>query len=145
MSEWNNSSAEERIQRWRDFRESLAGLSDEEVLNSIANFFADVPIGSRCIDFYTPDSWPTPWELLYHKLFCTSSISLLIYHTLVLALGKDRVEIVLIDTGDDLFLAPLLDKKYIFNLELGKVNNITDYPALKIIDDFKDQTIHQVQ
>lgn len=145
MSEWNNSSAEERIQRWRDFRESLTNLSDEEVLNSIANFFADVPIGSRCIDFYTPDSWPTPWELLYHKLFCTSSISLLIYHTLVLALGKDRAEIVLVDTGDDLFLAPLLDKKYIFNLELGKVNNITDYPALKIIDDFKDQTIYQVQ
>lgn len=144
MSDWNNSTAEERMERWRNLRESISGLEEEEQLNSIADFFADVPIGSRCIDFYTPDSWPTPWELLYHKLFCTSSISLLIYHTLVITLGGDRVEIILVDTGNDLFLAPLVDKKCIFNIELGKVNNIKDYPSLRIIDDFKDQEIHQV-
>jgi len=145
MSDWNNSTAEERMERWKNLRESISSYAEIEQLNSIASFFADVPIGSRCIDFYTPDSWPTPWELLYHKLFCTSSISLLIYHTLVLALGSNRVEIILIDTGDDLFLVPLVDKKYIFNMELGKVNNIKDHPTIKIIDDFEDQTIHQVQ
>lgn len=145
MSTWNNSTAEERIELWRNLRADVSVLEEKEQLNSIAEFFASVPIGSRCIDFYTPDSWPTPWELLYHKLFCTSSISLLIYHTLVLTLDEDRVEIILVDSGDDLFLAPLVDKKYIFNIELGKVNNITDYPSIKIIDDFKDQEIHQVQ
>ena len=133
------------MERWRNLRTSVSTLEEKEQLNSIADFFADVPIGSRCIDFYTPDSWPTPWELLYYKLFCTSSISLLIYHTLVLTLGEGRAEIVLVDTGDDLFLAPLVDKKCIFNIELGKVNNIKDHPAIKIIDDFKDQMIHQVQ
>lgn len=145
MSTWNNSTAEERIGLWRELRTDVSILKEKEQLNSIASFFADVPIGSRCIDFYTPDSWPTPWELLYHQLFCTSSISLLIYHTLVLTLDEDRVDIILVDTDDDLFLAPLVDKKYIFNIELGKVNNITDYPSIKIIDDFKDQEIHQVQ
>jgi len=145
MSTWNNSTAEERMELWRGLRADVSVLEEKEQLNSIADFFASVPIGSRCIDFYTPDSWPTPWELLYHKLFCTSSISLLIYHTLVITLGEDRVEIILVDSGDDLFLAPLVDKKYIFNIELGKVNNITDYPSIKIIDDFKDQEIHQVQ
>ena len=133
------------MELWRGLRTDVSVLEEKEQLNSIADFFASVPIGSRCIDFYTPDSWPTPWELLYHKLFCTSSISLLIYHTLVITLGEDRVEIILVDSGDDLFLAPLVDKKYIFNIELGKVNNITDYPSIKIIDDFKDQEIHQVQ
>ena len=144
MSEWNNSSAEERIGRWRDFRESLAGLSDEDVLNNVAEFFASVPIGGRCIDYYTPESWPNPWELLYHKLFCTSSISLLIYHTLCITLGSERVQIILADTKDDLCLLPLVDKKHIFNLELGKVNNIKDY-SIKILDTFADHKIEQVQ
>jgi len=144
MSEWNNSSAEERIGRWRDFRESLAGLSDEDVLNNVAEFFASVPIGGRCIDYYTPESWPNPWELLYHKLFCTSSISLLIYHTLCITLGSERVQIILADTKDDLCLLPLVDKKHIFNLELGKVNNIKDY-SIKILDTFADHKIEQIQ
>ena len=55
MSEWNNSSAEERLEKWREFRESLEDLSEEDLLNTVADFFAAVPIGARCIDFYTPD------------------------------------------------------------------------------------------
>ena len=144
MSEWNNSSAEERIEKWREFRESLNGLNDEELLNNVAQFFATVPLGARCIDFYTPDSWPTPWELLYHKLYCPSSISLLIYHTLCIALGSDRVQIVLADTGTDRLLIPIVDNKYIFNYELGKVNKIKDH-QIEVIDDFADAEIEQVQ
>ena len=144
MSEWNNSSAEERIEKWREFRESLDGLPEEELLNNVAQFFAGVPLGARCIDYYTPESWPTPWELLYHQLYCASSISLLIYHTLCIALGRDRVQIVLADTGTDLLLLPIVDKKYIFNYELGKVNNTSDH-SLTIIDDFADDNIEQIQ
>ena len=145
MSDWNSSSAEERIEKWREFRESLQGQSDEELLNNVAQFFASVPIGSRCIDYYTPVSWPNPWELLYHKLYCTSSISLLIYHTLCVALDKDRVQIVLADTGTDRMLLPIVDKKYIFNFELGQVNKTKDHPNIKIVDDFADQEIVQIR
>lgn len=144
MSEWNNSSAEERIEKWREFRESLNDLDNEELLNSVAQFFATVPLGARCIDYYTPESWPTPWEILYHKLYCASSISLLIYHTLCIALGTDRVQIVLGDTGTDCLLLPIVDKKHIFNFELGKVNKIKDQ-QIKVIDDFADTEIVQVQ
>lgn len=144
MSEWNNSSAEERIEKWREFRESLNGLNDEELLNNVAQFFATVPLGARCIDYYTPESWPTPWELLYHKLYCSSSISLLIYHTLCIALGSDRVDIILADTGTDRLLMPVVDEKYILNYELGKVNKIKDH-TITIIDDFADQEIEQIQ
>ncbi len=138
MSEWNNSSAEERLEKWRGFRESLEDLSEEDLLNTVADFFAAVPIGARCIDFYTPESWPNPWELLYHKLFCTNSISLLIYHTLCASLDKDRVEILLVETKEDRFLLPVVDKKHIFNYELGKVNNIKDHAKIKIIDNFSE-------
>jgi len=145
MSEWNNSTAEERSAKWRELREHVKTLSEKEQLNSIAEFFARVPIGSRCIDFYTPESWPTPWELLYHKLFCPSSISLLIYHTLCVTLGEDRVSIVLADTGNDRYLLPLVDKQRVFNYELGKVNNIKECATLKIIDEFLDAEVHQIK
>jgi len=145
MSEWNNSTPEERIEKWRNFRESLDGLSETELLNNVAEFFAAVPIGARCIDYYTPESWPNPWELLYHKLFCTNSISLLIYHTLCVILGNDRVKVVLVETKDDRFLLPLVDKKHIFNYELGQVNNINDLKTLNIIDDFSNETVNAIQ
>jgi len=145
MSAWNNSTAEERIAKWRELREQINGLDEEDQLNSIAEFFASVPIGSRCIDYYTPDSWPTPWELLYHQLFCTSSISLLIYHTLCIAIGEDRVAIVLADTGNDRCLIPIVDKQRVFNYELGKVNNITKCTTLEIVDEFLDTEMHQIK
>lgn len=145
MSAWNNSTPEERIANWRELREHISSLSEEEQINSIAEFFARVPIGSRCIDFYTPDSWPTPWELLYHSLFCTSTISLLIYHTLCIALGEERVSIVLIDSKEDRFLVPLVDKQRVFNFELGKVNNIKECSTLTIVDEFLDAEMHQIK
>lgn len=145
MSAWNNSTPEERIANWRELREHISDLEEEEQINSIAEFFARVPIGARCIDFYTPDSWPTPWELLYHKLFCPSTISLLIYHTLCVTLGEERVSIVLIDSGDDRFLVPLVDKQRVFNFELGKVNNIKECTTLKIVDEFLDVEMHQIK
>jgi len=145
MSAWNNSTPEERIAKWRELREHISTLSEEEQINSIAEFFARVPIGARCVDFYTPDSWPTPWELLYHKLFCASTISLLIYHTLCIALGEERVSIVLVDSGDDRFLVPLVDKQRVFNFELGKVNNIKECTTLEIVDEFLDAEMHPIK
>lgn len=145
MSAWNNSTPEERIAKWRELREHISTLSEEEQINSIAEFFARVPIGARCVDFYTPDSWPTPWELLYHKLFCASTISLLIYHTLCIALGEERVSIVLVDSGDDRFLVPLVDKQRVFNFELGKVNNIKECTTLEIVDEFLDAEVHPIK
>ena len=144
MSNWNNSSAEERIILWREFREEIAPLPEQEQLNRIAEFFADFPFGSRCLDYYTPDSWPTPWEILYHKLFCQNSISLLIFHTLNVTLGNDRTEIILIEDDRDRYLVPVLDNKYIFNFELGQISTIHD-PRIKIIDRFEKETISRIR
>lgn len=144
MSDWNNASAEERIILWRSFREEIAPLEEQEQLNRIAGFFANIPIGSRCLDYYTPTSWPTPWEILHHKMFCQSAISLLIFHTLNVTLGDGRAEVVLIEDDRDRYLVPLLDNKHIFNLELGVISTIQD-PRIKIIDRFEDETIDRIR
>jgi len=141
MSEWNCSTPEERISRWKDLRDSLDGSDEEEMLNNVAQFFADIPVGPRYIDYYTPDSWPTPWEILYDKLFCPNSISLLIYYTLLLQLGEDRIEVVLIDDKKDRFLVPLLDKKYILNYVLGEISSIEEFPQVQVIESFRNDEI----
>jgi hypothetical protein len=144
MSNWNNASAEERIVLWRSFREEIAPLQEQEQLNRIAEFFADIPIGSRCLDYYTPSSWPTPWEILHDKMFCPNTISLLIFHTLNVVLGNGRAAIILIEDDRDRYLVPLLDNKYIFNFELGMISTVHD-PRIKIIDRFEDETIDRIR
>ena len=141
MSNWNCSTPEERIARWKEFRDTISNEDEEVLLNSIAQFFADVPVGARSIDFYTPESWPTPWEILYHKLFCANSISLLIYYTLTLVLDEDRVELILIDDDTDRFIVPLLDKKRILNYVLGEISNTDDFPQIAIIEEFAKEEI----
>ena len=141
MSSWNCSTSEERIARWKEFRDTINGEDEEVLLNNVAQFFADVPVGSRSMDFYTPDSWPTPWEILYHKLFCANSISLMIYYTLTLVLDEDRVELILIDDDTDRFIVPILDKKYILNYVLGEISNIDDFPQIAIIEKFAKEEI----
>lgn len=144
MSDWNNASAEERIILWRNFREEIASLEEQEQLNRIAEFFASVPIGTRCLDYYTPSSWPTPWEILHHGLFCQNTISLLIFHTLSLALGEGRTGIALIEDDRDRFIVPVVDNKHIFNLELGQISMIHD-PRITIIDRFEDEAINTIR
>ena len=141
MSSWNCSTPEERIARWKKFRDTINGEDEEVLLNNVAQFFADVPVGARSLDFYTPESWPTPWEILYHKLFCANSISLLIYYTLTLVLDEDRVELILIDDDTDRFIVPLLDKKRILNYVLGEISNTDDFPQIAIIEEFAKEEI----
>jgi hypothetical protein len=144
MSIWNNSSPEERITMWRNFREEIRDLTKEEKLNKVATFFAKFPVGARCIDFYTPADWPTPWEILYHKTYCANTVSLLQYHTLATMLPKNEISVVLIDDGRDRFLVPLIDKTYILNYILGEVTDLQDYKEIRIVDDFANTAIPHI-
>ena len=141
MSEWNCSNPEERIAWWKDLRDRLDGEDETEVLNKTAQFFAAIPVSTRYVDFYTPASWPTPWEILYDKLFCANSVSLLIYYTLQLQLGADRVEIILIEDDKDRFLVPLVDKKHILNYVLGEISNVEDFPQIQVIESFRNEEV----
>jgi len=145
MSNWNCSSPEERIKKWKDFRDENKGLPRQKLINNVAEFFADMPTGARALDFYDPDTWPTPWEILYHKLYCQNTVSLLIYHTLHILLEDPAdLKIILIDDTRNRFLVPILEDKYIFNYVLGMISNIHDYKEIIIVDDFEDQIVHNV-
>lgn len=134
-TQWNQIPDQERIAIWKEFRVGISSDPIEIQLSKIAQFVSSLPYGSRSIDYYSPDSWPTPWEILYHNSLCVSSISLLVYYTLVLTNPDIEIDLLLIDNSDDVFLLPLIEGKYLLNY----------YPNTVVELDEIEQTIQIVQ
>lgn len=73
-----NSS--ERLSAWRTFRQTfpLNGTTDD-----VINAFSKIKLERRIIDYYTPSSWPTPFEIVSEGWFCQSGLTLVIASTLI--------------------------------------------------------------
>jgi len=143
--EWNNTSPDERIRLWKNFRSSIRETSEIEQATATAMFFFQVPIQYKpTIDFYTPSSWPTPWEILYGDNWCKNTISILMYHTFEM-IGTP-VELVLIDDTNDRYLVPRLNTQIVLNYELGKISKIHDIvPEIRIIEVHTSNTLKNIK
>lgn len=137
--DWNNIASDERISLWKGFRKELENTDLQDRLEKTAKYWAGAPLGARSLDFYTPESWPDPWAILHHGSFCQNSISLLIYHTLLLSSDDGcNADIYLIDDGNDRYLIVVIDDKHVLNYVLGSVVDI-DTIDIKILDTFADK------
>lgn len=125
---WNAIHNEERLRLWKNLRDELKELTLEDQLKKVAEFCASIPYGSRTLDYYDSIDWPTPWEILFHGSFCTSSISLLMYYTFILTPIDAIVELHLVEDDDGIFLLPIINDQFVLNYELGKVSM---YPEIK--------------
>lgn len=123
---WNGTSNEERLRLWKNLREEIKDKTKEEKIEEISRFFANMPFGSRTIDYYSPNEWPTPWEILYYGTFCTSSISLLIFYTIILVCPDCKIDLILVDDETDVYLLPLVDDQNVLNYHLGLVSKYHD-------------------
>ena len=65
-----------RLEQYRELRTSK--LSKSKILEH----FGEIKPRSRYIDYWTPKSWPKPFEILEHGYFCTTGISILLYQLL---------------------------------------------------------------
>ncbi len=135
---WNAIPNQERLRLWKKLRNDLMGLSLNDQLNEISKFCSSIPYGSRTLDYYSSDDWPTPWEILFHGSFCTSSISLLMYYTLILTPIDAEIELHLVEDDDGIYLLPIINDQFVLNYELGKVSM---YPEIK--NNFKVLKIYQ--
>lgn len=121
MIQWNDLTLSERISEWRLFRESIADLSTQSKIDCTVDFFKGIPITSRRIDYYSPETWPTPWEIFAESLFCKSSVSLLFYYTLTTVEPDINIELEVIDDGEDMYMVPIWDEEHILNYIPGKI------------------------
>ena len=129
---WNTIPNEERLHLWKKLRDDIKELSLINQVDEIVKFCSKMPFGSRTLDYYSPEDWPTPWEILFHGSFCTSSISLLMFYTLTLLNTPPTVELYLVEDDDGIYLLPIINNQFVLNYELGTVNNYSE-----IQDEFK--------
>ena len=71
-----HTTIETRLEQFRAVRKS--NLSMDAVIQE----FATIKPENRYIDYWTPKSWPKPFEILEHGYFCTTGISILLYQLL---------------------------------------------------------------
>lgn len=71
-----NNTSSQNLEAWRKLRQS--NLTLDEIVCAF-----DVQIEKvRYIDYYTPGSWPTVFEIVSEGMFCQSGISLVLASTL---------------------------------------------------------------
>lgn len=142
---WNGVSNEERLHLWKNLRDELKGENIDIQLEKIAKFYATVPYGARTLDYYDPSNWPTPWEILFHGSFCTSSISLLIYYTFQLVSSDHKIDLYLVDDNGDVYLLPVINDQYVLNYELGSISKLLDIKDdVKVLQVFSKNQIKTI-
>lgn len=119
---WNTVPEVERIRLWKKLREDIKDFSIDLQLEHIAEFCSTMPFSSRTLDYYSSENWPTPWEILFHGSFCTSSISLLIFYTLILLPNNENVELFLVEDKEAIYLLPVVNNQYVLNYYLGEIS-----------------------
>ena len=143
---WNTIPNEERLSLWKKLRDDIKELSLPEQLVCIADFCKSIPFGSRVLDYYTPMEWPTPWEILFHSMFCTSSISLLIFYTLELLPNEKKVELFLVEDDTGIFLLPVVDDYYVLNYELGMISKLQEVQSnFKVLQKYSKEHIKTIK
>lgn len=70
-------SSERHLRDWRNLRQTARSMQE------ILHCFSQVPVKNRFIDYYTPENWPNPFDIIQDQMYDVSAISLLIYHTAV--------------------------------------------------------------
>lgn len=69
---------EERLRVWRSVRKT-----QYDSVESMLAEFKGIKLEQRYLDYYTPASWPSPFEIVQDGLFCQTGITLVLAATLL--------------------------------------------------------------
>jgi len=70
------TNPQQRISIWRDYK------NGRPTIKNVLQYIDSIETIGRTFDYYTPSTWPTPWEILDQGMFCVSGKAILLYHTL---------------------------------------------------------------
>ena len=112
-------SPQERLRIWREIRQKEYNNPEDLVKE-----FVDIKVRPRYIDYYTPSSWPNPFEIVSEEYLCFSGVTLILTATLI---NKNFI------TSDELLFPVisnnmssdtgivLLDNDRVYNFTPGKI------------------------
>jgi len=124
---------ETRLRAWREFRSNLGSQSLEEALESVREFWRIAPFSPYYLDPSSPDSWPTPWDLIAENYYCDIAKALGILYTVKLSAHGPKIDAEILNceeaiTGFAYNLVYLNQGKYVLNYVDDVVVNIESIP-----------------
>lgn len=114
-------SPSDRLRIWRDIRQQ-----DFLTAEDLVKQFQDIKIVSRYLDYYTPKSWPSPFEIVSEGYLCQTGVTLLLTATLINKnfITSDELLFPVISNninGDSGIV--LLDGNNVYNFTSGKIES----------------------
>lgn len=125
MSRGNDS----RLRVWREFRDSIKDLNDEEKLKAINNFWMLHPFMARTIDPDDSSGWMGAWDMVYYDQICEYSRAILIHQTALMMLSdvKESFLVYVIDSQkqNDYMLVVIDGKVLNYDFEISDYESVS--------------------
>jgi hypothetical protein len=113
----------QRLAAWNQLRAHAVGLSVQESLESINQWWFRVPWTPYHLHWDDLATWPDPWQLLDDNVYCSLARALGIMYTIALIDREDIQDACLIEFDTD-NLVLVDDRKYILNWDSTEIVNI---------------------
>lgn len=98
---WNNAiTYKSRLAYWKELRNGIK--TDESYIAEISKI--PYVLFHREVDYYTPSSWYTPWDILELKVLCRSCVGILVYHSIKIAIPDSKPEVLLVNNTEEQWL-----------------------------------------
>ena len=121
---FKNHSPNDRLSIWRNLRQKEFNTSKDLIAE-----YKDIKVLSRYIDYYTPKSWPNPFEIVSEGYFCHSGVTLLITSHLLHQnfISSNEIQLPVISNNiDGTHGLVLVDNNDVYNFFPGKIIDL-DY------------------
>ena len=121
---FKNHSPNDRLSIWRNLRQKEFNTSKDLIAE-----YKDIKVLSRYIDYYTPKSWPNPFEIVSEGYFCHSGVTLLITSHLLHQnfISSNEIQLPVISNNiDGTHGLVLVDNNDVYNFVPGKIIDL-DY------------------
>jgi hypothetical protein len=130
--------------KWRDWRNNLQTLPEDEIYKTIAYWWKMVPMAGNTIDVWREDTWPTPWELIIFNSFCSPARGLGMYYTLTLL--EIQSELILAKIEDDTTLLVRTAQEKLLNYYEGDACYVSEsqYDLIRIYQPTDVYTVDKV-
>lgn len=74
----------EIIKYWKEFRDSLKTKDKIEILKEINSFWWKAPYCRYVLDYEKPETWPSPWELIFDNQYDDTARAYMMAETLLM-------------------------------------------------------------
>ena len=114
-----NLSGSERLNIWRNVRQK-----PHNNISEVLEEFATIDPLPRYLDYYTPSSWPNPFEIVNEGYLCQSGVTLILLSTLINKgfISEDTIQLPVISnniTGTSGLV--IYDRDFVYNFTPGKI------------------------